>query len=109
MRSTPRPRRPNPRMWTRSAMSLRSRVFRSVKMMPGDVGDQIPQSGFAYLPVRVRFMAMACAASVILEASAVTDERLVRARHTLAASLADHEWRGWEQHLVHWPVHCVRR
>jgi hypothetical protein len=73
------------------------------------VGHQIPESRVAYLPVWVRFLAMACAASVILEASAVTDQRLERARHTLAASLADHEWRRWEQHMAHWPTRMQQR
>jgi hypothetical protein len=73
------------------------------------VGHQIPESRVAYLPVRVRFMAMACAASVIQEASAVMDQRLVRARHTLAASLAAHEWGRWEQHMAHWPTRMRER
>jgi TniQ protein len=71
------------------------------------VGHQIPESRFAYLPVRVRFMAMACAASVML--GAVTDPRVANARHTLAASLADHEWQRWEQHMVHWPTRIRQR
>jgi hypothetical protein len=32
------------------------------------------------------------------------DQRLARARHTLAASLADHEWRRWDEQMVHWPA-----
>jgi hypothetical protein len=47
---------------------------------------------------------MARAAAVMLEVRAVMDQRLVRARHTLAASLADHEWRRWDEHIVHWPA-----
>ena len=73
------------------------------------VGHQIPESRLAYLPVRVRFMAIACAASVIVEASAVTDQRLERARRTLAVSLADREWRRWEQHVAHWPTRMRER
>jgi putative transposase len=68
------------------------------------VGHQISESRFAYLPARVRFLAMACAAVVMVEADAVMSESLVRARHTLATSLADHEWRRWQQHMVHWPA-----
>lgn len=49
-------------------------------------------------------MAMACAAAVLVEANAVMSEPLVRARHTLASSLAEHEWRRWEQHMKRWPA-----
>jgi hypothetical protein len=35
----------------------------------------------------------------MLEAGAVTDPRVLNARHTLATSLADHEWQRWEQHM----------
>lgn len=64
------------------------------------IGRRIPESRFAYLPVHVRFLAMACAASVINDTAAV----LAGPRRTLVASLDDHEWRRWQQHMEHWPT-----
>jgi hypothetical protein len=68
------------------------------------IGRHIPESRFAYLPVHVRFLAMACAASVINDTTADTAALLAGPRRTLVASLADHEWQQWEQHMEHWPT-----
>ena len=42
--------------------------------------------------------------AVILDSSAVMGQPRTSPRHTLAASLADHEWRRREQHMGHWPA-----
>ena len=63
------------------------------------VGREPSESRFAYLPARLRLMALACAASVLPEAATDMGQSLANARHTLATSLADHEWRRWQQHM----------
>jgi hypothetical protein len=67
------------------------------------VGRPTPESRFAYLPVRWRFLAMASAAAVLGDPSADGDHVLDGPRQTLAASLGEHEWQRWEEHMGRWP------
>lgn len=79
---------------------------------PGDVrtiGRRIPESRLAYLSVRVRFLAMACAASVMTDFSAAADSALADVRRTLVTSLGLDEWRHWQQRMVQWPARVRQR
>jgi hypothetical protein len=51
---------------------------------------------------------MACAANLINDTTPDTAALLAGPRRTLVASLADHEWRQWKQHMEHWPIRIRR-